>query len=156
MTTIEVKLIFAISKARAICLHWGLNPVCVYMLESRAQMSQGAGQCSDGGILWPSENQLQDEDSVHVLTPPALSWIGPVCVQIHYGEHISKGKLYKVCQKWVPVFKDLGNPTTDLQQNHTQLEWLDYKATSPSLPILVILLILVNISQVSRWLMLSL
>lgn len=87
--------------------------------------------------------------SVHLFTPPALSSIGPVCVQIHSREHILKGKLYKVCQKWVPVFKDLGNPTTDLQQNHIQLEQLDYEATSPSLPVLVILLILGNISQVS-------
>lgn len=41
-------------------LHWGLNPVCMYGLGSGTQMSQGAAQDS-WGILWPGENQPQDE-----------------------------------------------------------------------------------------------
>lgn len=54
----------------------------------------GEGKCDDGGILWPSENQLQAEDCVHVLITPGLSCIALVCVQttmqIYYKEHIFK------------------------------------------------------------------
>jgi len=70
----------------------------MYVLESRTQTSQGTGQCDDGGILWLGENQLQDEDCVHVLITSGLSWIEsvrkPPCKYIIKG-HILKGKLYK-------------------------------------------------------------
>lgn len=101
-----------------------------------------------------SEDQFQDKGCMPVLVMPALSWIGPVYVQTpmqtYFKEHVLKGKQDTVHQNGEPVFKDLGNPKAVLQLNHVSPGQLDYKAASSSLPILVNLLILVDISQVLR------
>lgn len=40
-------------------LHWGLSPVCMQAVGHRCPRLQPRAA---GGILWPGENQLQDED----------------------------------------------------------------------------------------------